>query len=690
MAVDDKGGSDLDVFEGLGKKSAGHTSFAPPAPPGLPPPSGVVPGFPPPGGGPPGFPPPASGVSANRSANGPGAAPITPSPQGPPPGPRGGDNGVRSTLVGGAAPPPTALQRTLPAVVPPAAKTPTDHFLGFPLAKSEPKVTGLPAPASTAKSVGEAAAVNIDMEWDDDDEKTHIFDKDQEPTRAAAPAASPATRSLPPAVSPPHAHMGKQTLLGVAAPQLLPSPSTAPTASPFRSVTPAPPPASSASGPFSRAPSVSPPGAKGYPPPPAAVATFPSQPSNVPGGMPSRPLPPHHLPPPPIAPSFRPSQSNSPTMPPMGNRMEATALVRPPEPRRGTRMLIVVAGVALLAFAVFFLMPHAGQMAVNVADSKGAAVPHIEIYIDGKKQCDTAPCLVPDIGPGSHTVRVEAPGFERPADKAVAVESRKDTTVDFSLVALKSSSTGFKIAGAQPGAKLFLDDREIGPLPQELRDLPPGTHQIKVAGERYAPLEKTITVNKDEVQDLGSVTLKVVKGKATISLGSPGAKVFIVSGSDRRELPVLPISVDIDTSKQWALTASRPGYSDYNQAISFDDGQAEKAYTVTLDQKLPFSYAGGGWSAPRAAPASAPPAAPSQPSSESSSSEGGQAFLNINSIPASSVILDGKPIGSTPKLKYTVSAGTHSVVFVNPDQNFRKQVSVTVAAGETKAAIGKN
>jgi PEGA domain len=257
-------------------------------------------------------------------------------------------------------------------------------------------------------------------------------------------------------------------------------------------------------------------------------------------------------------------------------------------------------------------------------------------------------------------------------------------------VALKASSTGFKIEGSQPGAKLFLDDREVGPLPQELRDLQPGSHQVKVTGERYAPVEKSITGNKDEVQDLGPVTLKVVKGKATISLGSPGAKVFIVSGSDRRELPVLPISVDIDTSKQWSLVASKPGYSDYNQAISFDDGQAEKAYTVTLDQKLPFSNAGGGWSAPRAAPASAPPVAPSQPSSESSSSEGGQAFLNINSIPASSVILDGKPIGSTPKLKYAVSPGSHSVVFVNPDQNFKKQVSVTVGAGETKAAIGKN
>jgi hypothetical protein len=558
----------------------------------------------------------------------------------------------------------------------------------------------LAAPVSTTKSLAEAAAGKIDMEWDDEEEKTHIFDKDQEPTRADATSRltsspSPPSRALPPAVSPPHASAVKQTLVGIAAPHVLP-PSASPTPSPFRSPTPTAPPASSASGPFARPPSISAPaqGAMAYPPPPMPMATLPAQQSTLPMAMPGRTLPPHNLPPPPMAPSYR-AQSNAPTMPPIGNRIEATALVRPPEPKSSSWMVGAVVGVILLGLAVFYLMPHSGQMAINVADAKGAAVPHLEIYIDGKKQCDSAPCLIPEISSGSHTVKVEAPGFAPPADKAVAVESRKDTTVDFSLAPLQTASTGFKVAGTQPGARLFVDDREIGPLPQELKDLQPGSHQIKVsAGERYTPFEKTLVTNKDDFQDLGLVTLKVVKGKATISLGTPGAKVFIVSGSDRRELPILPISVDIDTSKQWSLVASKPGYGDYNQPISFDDGQAEKAFTITLDSKgSPMAYSpAAGYAAPsqpaRASSPSPPPATPSAPASDSSG--GGQAFLNINSIPASSVILDGKPIGSTPKLKYAVSPGSHSVLFVNSDQNFKKQVAVTVGAGETKAAIGKN
>jgi hypothetical protein len=67
----------------------------------------------------------------------------------------------------------------------------------------------------------------------------------------------------------------------------------------------------------------------------------------------------------------------------------------------------------------------------------------------------------------------------------------------------------------------------------------------------------------------------------------------------------------------------------------------------------------------------------------------GESFLNINSIPASSVVLDGKPIGNTPKVHVTVTPGTHSVLFVNAEQGLKKQISVTVGAGETRPAIAK-
>jgi hypothetical protein len=372
---------------------------------------------------------------------------------------------------------------------------------------------------------------------------------------------------------------------------------------------------------------------------------------------------------------------------PIENRW-GTARPRPWERRRAPIAIGIAFGVVVVAASVFWLTHRTGRIAINLADSKGNAVPFAAIYVDGKKECEVAPCIVPGVAAGSHTLKVEATGFEAPADKAVAVESREDTTVDFSLVRTTNGGTGIRVTGTQPGATLFLDDKEVGPLPQELHDMGPGTYKVRVAGsERYAPLERTVTLAKDEFQDLGAVTLKVITGKATISSGTPGARVFIVSGTERREVPSTPLSVDLDASKPWSLVGTKAGFSDYILPINFDDGKAEKSFTVTFDNAVP-----AGDSSPyRPAPASpaAAHASTSQPP-PNDVAPAGQAFLNINSIPVSMITLDGKPIGSTPKLKYRVSPGAHSVVFFNADQRFKKQISVAVAAGETKAAIGRN
>lgn len=42
-----------------------------------------------------------------------------------------------------------------------------------------------------------------------------------------------------------------------------------------------------------------------------------------------------------------------------------------------------------------------------------------------------------------------------------------------------------------------------------------------------------------------------------------------------------------------------------------------------------------------------------------------RARLNINSIPVSNVVLDGRPLGTTPKLGVAVAPGAHTIVFIS-------------------------
>ena len=61
----------------------------------------------------------------------------------------------------------------------------------------------------------------------------------------------------------------------------------------------------------------------------------------------------------------------------------------------------------------------------------------------------------------------------------------------------------------------------------------------------------------------------------------------------------------------------------------------------------------------------------------------------MNSIPPSTCFLDGKSLGSTPKVNVTVKPGSHTVKFVDADDGLTKTVTVSVGAGETKAAVAK-
>lgn len=419
--------------------------------------------------------------------------------------------------------------------------------------------------------------------------------------------------------------------------------------------------------------------------------------------MPSQP-PAHHS-----APPQAQSVPPQPQLPPVSRNMEATAVV--PRAQGGSKAGLVigllVAVMAICGAAVFFLMPRTATLVVNVADTRGAPVKGLEVSVDGTTRCESSPCIVPDVTAGVHQVKVSAAGYEPLAPLAVTVEARKDLTKDFTLTPSKTvTGTGFKVSGNQPGVKLLVDGKDVGPLPQELHDLEPGEHKLKfVGGDRYQPLEKTITVAKDEIVDVGAVSLKVQKGKATIQLGTPGAKVYLVLGTNRKEVPQFPMGIEFDPNERWTLEATAPGHEDYKQPITWDDGQAEKTFTVTLTPKgqaaAPTPRTPVASNPAPATPKASPPSfvkpegdtAAEAPKKETPKKEtaaaGGEAFLNINSLPASTVVLDGKPLGPTPKLKVSVSPGSHTILFVNAEQSLKKSISVDVKAGETKAAFAK-
>ncbi|WP_437604116.1 PEGA domain-containing protein [Sorangium sp. So ce590] len=732
--ADNKGGSDLDVFEGLAKKSSRPTTPAlvPPSPPTrhrtlvggvgalqpppnnhamtlpggmaspLPPPpvtaKGISPGsLPPPpvlpkGTSPGSLPPPVpKGTSPGSlpppmpKGTSPGSLP-PPMPKGtspgslPPPVPKGTSPGSRPPPVmpkgtsPGSLPPPVMPKGTspgslpppmppsvkpgaLPSVVPRRSRQPSLPAIAAPALPSKSPLP--PAPTSALPPVvpppvrapsvmppqkaaeeakprsGKGAAV--DMNWDDDEESTHVYDRQ-------------GSDSMP----------GRTTPLPAGGMPAIPK---------------------------------------------AAAALLASSGGAAPAAKARTPIPT----PPPI-----PSAPPAPPMPDIGHRPlsrnndEPTAIRPRPAMQQGAGKAGVLLGglalVAVLILAVLLLVPKKGALNIDLKTPGGASVARAEIFIDGQKRCDTVPCIVRELDPGSKAVKILAPDFP-PRDAVEIVEGGKEKVIVITLDGANaagtstnaSTTTGVKASGAQPGVKVLVDGVEKGTLPLEV-SVSPGEHKIRFdGGERYEPVEQTVEVGQGQMKDLGAVALKVLKGQVTLDLATSGASVKLVSAKGtEKKLPDSawkkpPVKVEVNPSEGWKVVAAKRGYEDFSQAISFEDGQPEKTIRIALDEASKPAPAAAVAAAPAPDPAPAPaPAAAAAPRSEAAAAAApaaaaGNATLNINSIPVSKVVLNGRPLGSTPKVGVSVPAGAHTVTFIHSELG-KKSVTVSVKAGETKTA----
>jgi serine/threonine-protein kinase len=485
-----------------------------------------------------------------------------------------------------------------------------------------PRLVSKVPPPPPAPEKAKTGAVDID--WDDDDEATTVFDKAQDDPAHALLHSAP-----PPAAGRPAS------------------------GAPLGSRVPPPPPVPSK-------------------PPPAPPAPSPMRSLAPPGA--SRPLPP--------PPMTQPATASLPA-PSLPDAYGSHA----PAGNRNLVMVLAAAVILAVGLGAYFLSQgKRGSLVVTVAGPGNKPVDGVEIYVDGAKAaCSGSPCRVSDLKPGTHLLKVSAAGYPPTADVGVRVPSGEEAVQNVEL-AHPSEGTGVKVTTEGRGLKLFVDDKEVGPLPQEIRDMTPGDHKLKIdGGERYVPFEKTVTVEPDRVLELDP-KLQVKKGLATIKLGdnADGAKVMLVNGDERRTIQHLPIAVDLEADKTYSIVAEKRGYAHFEKRIDFDDGQAEKTFVIDMSpassapselppvtaERAPARQTSTVAAAAPARAAVAPAPAPAPVAA------GGNATLTFTSNPPSNVIFDGRPLGKTPK-SASVPPGAHTVVFVHPEMG-RKAKSITV------------
>ncbi len=381
----------------------------------------------------------------------------------------------------------------------------------------------------------------------------------------------------------------------------------------------------------------------------------------------------------PAAAFTKPSRVLEPTLPRATSASDAPwgRSDRPPPPARHplrskllTALLAFAASVALTVTVLLFFWPRNGALLVTVGGPAGAAVQSARVFVDGKPACEHIPCWVGSLPTGAHAVRVQAPGYLLSPTQVAVVHAGDSAALH---VTLKRANTArLEVRGDFKDVHVVLDGQDRGVAPLTLNNLTPGEHTLRLAGNSgYAPYEQRIALESDKLTTV-EPTLTMLKGTLTLrrAAGLDGARAvdarIEVEGPDgRQRIRSLPATVELRPGAKYHVWASREGYQDFDADVTFDPQHQEQELELLM----------------RPSPSRGAQPAPANIHLEEEPAAGAaESPLSLSSTPPSSVIVDGRPQGATPR-QISVAPGVHNVVFVHPTLG-RKSVTVKVLPGK--------
>jgi serine/threonine protein kinase len=294
-------------------------------------------------------------------------------------------------------------------------------------------------------------------------------------------------------------------------------------------------------------------------------------------------------------------------------------------------------------------------------------------------------------------------GFRRSAVATDGVPRNEAATV--AVQPLAPAPAGLIVLGEGSDLRVSVDGQDIGAVPCEVEGIAPGDHTVVISADaRYRPSHHRVHLEPGAVVTVGPVKLEVAKGLATVVAGegTEGAELSLSIGDSTLRVPELPVQLEIDTAQPHVLHAERSGFEPYHQRLSFDDGEAEKTFAVSLaplakDERAPKKATkakGRRTSSRRGRPRPMPATQAARTEATGTEATGTEAApaeapevaapstFTFTATPQASVLLDGEPLGTTPLYDVPVASGSHRVIFIYGAQ--RKAMLVVGVSGQNK------
>jgi hypothetical protein len=181
---------------------------------------------------------------------------------------------------------------------------------------------------------------------------------------------------------------------------------------------------------------------------------------------------------------------------------------------------------------------------------------------------DLAP-LVPSSGKSKPKAKPK-PKPAKPSPKATP--SGQDD--DLAPLTVAKTELVVKLGGDVSGARLFIDNKEVGTLPAGAQEVSPGDHAVLVKRPGFAPFTRKVSVASGKTAEV-NVELKPTMAVYRITSDPSGAQVYagnkLLGSTPLEDVELPPGSV--------TFTAKREGYSDAKSEAS---GKAGRDQTVSI------------------------------------------------------------------------------------------------------------
>jgi PEGA domain len=208
-----------------------------------------------------------------------------------------------------------------------------------------------------------------------------------------------------------------------------------------------------------------------------------------------------------------------------------------------------------------------------------ADVPDAEVFIDGNRHPDKTPAVISNVIEGIHVIEVrKEPSV--PWKQTIQVKVAEQTKVRAELKAgLGTGDATISVLSNVSNAKVFLDGREVGVVPFDIKNVKPGEHVLEVKAEGYATREERVVVNAGSTE-IRKMDLSVDGGpnQGVIKVVSPvpEAEVFI----DGASVGKVPQEKRTSAGDHFVVV-KLPGYKDFEQKV-----RVEPSQTLTVSAEL--------------------------------------------------------------------------------------------------------